>query len=74
MPPFRFEDIKGVIPQIQGFKINDALMLNEFKEKVEGLLGIQSRMNHSAWERKRDMIVERLNEKIEYAEGEPGIF
>jgi TIR domain len=65
IPPFNFSDVKGVIPLTQGFRINDELKLNLFKEKIESIFGVSSNLNQSAWERKRDRIVKQLNEKIE---------
>lgn len=64
VPPLDFDDVKGVIPLTQGFKINDAPKLNLFKEKIEAAFGVNSGLSQSAWERKRDRIVSRLNEKI----------
>ncbi len=64
VPPFDFPDVKGVIPLTQGFKINDALKLNLFKDKIEDAFGLTSQLAQSAWERKRDRVIERLNSKI----------
>ncbi|MDJ0900781.1 MAG: toll/interleukin-1 receptor domain-containing protein [Xenococcus sp. MO_188.B8] len=64
VPPFDFADIKGVIPLTQGFKVNDKLKLNIFKEKIESVFGIQSALEQNRWERKRDRIIARINEKI----------
>lgn len=64
VPPFDFSDVKGVVPLTQGFKINDPLKLNLFKEKIESVLGLSSSLSQSVWERKRDRIVGRVNEKI----------
>lgn len=65
VPPLDFADVKGVIPLTQGFKINDALKLNLFKEKIESVFGLPSALGQSAWERKRDRVVARLNKTIE---------
>jgi hypothetical protein len=64
VPPFDFDDVKGVIPLTQGFKLNDALKLNLFKAKVESTFGIESGLAHVAWERKRDRVLDRINAKI----------
>lgn len=64
IPPFDFADIEGVIPLTQGFKINDALKLNLFKDKIEAIFGLESSHSTSAWERKRDRMISRLNAKI----------
>lgn len=62
IPPFDFKDIQGVIPLTQGFKINDSLKLNLFKEKIEKLFGLTP-IDNSVWERKRDRSLGRLNKK-----------
>ena len=50
-PPLDFSDVKGVIPLPQGFKLNDPLKLNIFKQRIESLFGVPP-LNISAWERK----------------------
>lgn len=67
VPPFDFADITGVIPLTQGLKINDGLELNLLKEKIESMFSLECQFSQSAWERKRDRIVSRINIKI--AEG-----
>ena len=64
IPPFDFADIEGVIPLTQGFRINDALKLNLFKDEIETIFGLESSHRTSAWERKRDRVIARLNVKI----------
>lgn len=64
VPPLDFKDIKGVIPLSQGFKINDPLKLNLFKEKIEGTFAIGNKLSASTWERKRDRILSRINNSI----------
>ena len=64
IPPFDFDDVKGVIPLTEGLKINDKLKLNVFKEKIESVLGLLPSLNQSAWEWKRDRIVARIDDKI----------
>jgi hypothetical protein len=64
VPPLNYSDIKGVIPQTQGFKINDPLKLNVFKEKIEELFSIKNTVNMSTWERKRDRIVSRIERSL----------
>ena len=63
LPEFSFEKIKGVFPLSQGFKINDREALNQFKTQIEQLLSVNSILNYSTWERKRDRIIKRV-EKI----------
>ena len=62
IPPFDFKDIQGVIPLTQGFKINDSLKLNLFKEKIEKLFTLTP-IDNSVWERKRDRSLARLNKQ-----------
>jgi hypothetical protein len=64
VPPFDFDDVEGVIPLTQGFKLNDALKLNLFKTKVEATFGIEAGLAHVAWERRRDRVLDRINAKI----------
>lgn len=59
VPPFDYKDIKGVIPLTQGFKINEPLKLNLFKEKIEKTFSLNP-IDFSSWERKRDRILKRL--------------
>lgn len=59
IPPFDYKDIEGVIPLTQGFKINEPLKLNLFKQKIEELFGLDP-IDFSTWERKRDRILGRI--------------
>lgn len=63
IPPFRFSDIKGVFPLAQGMLINDELSINLLHDKIISLFGLDAQQQ-STWERKRDRIVKRINEKI----------
>ena len=60
IPPFDYDDIKGVIPLTQGLKINESLKLNLLKEKVEQLFGIPSKLSQTTWERKRDRFITNI--------------
>ena len=64
IPPFDFKDVEGVIPLTQGFKVNDSSRLNIFKDKVESFFGIPKPLNFHTWERKRDNVLDRINDKI----------
>lgn len=64
IPPLDYSDVKGVIPLSQGFKINEPLKLNLFKEKIEKTFLIQNTVNMSTWERKRDRILARIEKSI----------
>lgn len=59
IPPFEYEDVKGVIPYSQGMKVNDKLKINSLKEKIENFLPLKPK-NFSAWERKRDLILKNI--------------
>jgi len=59
IPPFNYDDIKGVIPTTHGMKINEKEKLNTLKEVVEKYLGLKP-INVSAWERKRDNILKEI--------------
>jgi hypothetical protein len=61
IPPFDFKDIQGVIPLTQGFRINDPMKLNLFREKIEILFGLKA-IDVSSWERKRDRTLGRIND------------
>jgi len=60
VPPLDYSDVKGVIPLSQGFKINEPLKLNLFKEKIEETFQIKNTISMSTWERKRDRILSRI--------------
>lgn len=64
VPPLDYSDVNGVIPLTQGFKINESLKLNLFKEKIEKTFSIENVMSMSTWERKRDRIVTRIEKSI----------
>lgn len=64
VPPLDYSDVQGVIPLTQGFKINEPLKLNLFKEKIEEFFSIKKPMSMSTWERKRDRIVSRIEKSI----------
>ncbi|PAB57396.1 toll/interleukin-1 receptor domain-containing protein [Anaeromicrobium sediminis] len=64
VPPFSYEDIKGVFPLTQGFKLTDPLKLNSFKAKIEEVFKIDKPLSFSTWERKRDRICGRLGKLV----------
>lgn len=64
IPPLDYSDVKGVIPLSQGFKINEPLKLNLFKEKIEKTFLIENTVSMSTWERKRDRILARIEKSI----------
>jgi len=64
VPPFKFEEIEGVIPLTQGLYINDSTGLNLFKERIEEMFAITDKMKFANWERKRDRILSRIDGKL----------
>lgn len=60
IPPFNYDNIKGVIQNIQGLKINESQKLNLLKEKLESSFNLVP-ISNSRWEVKRDKILERIN-------------
>jgi len=64
IPPLDYSNVKGVIPLSQGFKINEPLKLNLFKEKIEKTFQIKNTVSMSTWERKRDRILSRIEKSI----------
>lgn len=63
IPPFDFNDIDGTLKLTQGFKVNDSMKWNEFKDKIIQIFGLED-LSNSVWERKRDRTIKRINEKI----------
>ena len=64
VPPLDYSDVKGVVPLSQGFKINEPLKLNLFKEKIEKEFLLTNTLSMSTWERKRDRILTRIENSI----------
>ena len=64
VPPLSYEDVKGVIPLTQGFKINEPLKWNILKEQLEEWFSIQHKDSVSVWERKRDKAIQVINRKL----------
>lgn len=65
VPPLSYKDIEGVIPLTQGLLINEPTKLNSLKEKLEREFDIVPRLNFSAWERKRDRFINKINDHLE---------
>ena len=59
IPPFKYEDIKGVIPTTHGMKINEKEKYNSLKEVVEQFLNLVP-ITFNVWERKRDKILKEV--------------
>lgn len=64
IPPFEYNDIKGVIPTTHGMKINEKEKLNSLKERIEELFDLNSN-TQSIWERKRDKILKEIKEILD---------
>jgi hypothetical protein len=65
VPPFTFDDMKGVFPLTQGLVITDPLRMNALRDKVIADFNITSTGKISTWERKRDRILERIQKAID---------
>jgi hypothetical protein len=63
VPPFRFEDMKGVFPTTLGMMINEKNKFNELKTKIERLFRLEQ-IESSVWERKRDRILKNIERKL----------
>jgi hypothetical protein len=64
VPPFTFNDIKGVLPKTQqGVVINEKMNLNSLRERIIEIFNIQQQ-HMSLWENERDRIVKEINKKI----------
>ena len=59
IPPFKYENIKGVIPQTNGMMINDKLKYNSLKVTIEEAFKL-SQIDASIWERKRDNVLDEI--------------
>lgn len=64
IPPFSFNEIKGVFPLTQGLKVNDAEALNQLKDQIEQVFELENTLTFSTWERKRNRILDRINHKV----------
>lgn len=63
IPPLRYEEVTGVIPLTQGFKINESLKLNLLKDKIEKMFSL-SPIDPTIWERRRDRILTNITKKL----------
>ena len=64
VPPLDYADIRGVIPNTEGLKINDTQKWNSLKQQIEVQFQINGKENSAGWERKRDRILGRINKRI----------
>ncbi len=64
IPPFNYDDIKGVIPTTHGMKINEKEKFNTLKEIIEKFIGIEP-IGVSVWERRRDKILKEIKEVLD---------
>jgi hypothetical protein len=63
IPPFKYDDVEGVIPLTQGLAINDELKLNLLRDKLIENFNLPTQQV-SIWERKRDRSISRINQII----------
>ena len=64
IPPFSYQDIRGVIPLTHGMLINEKEKFNSLKEQVEKFLKLDP-ININVWERKRDNILKEITSILE---------
>jgi hypothetical protein len=63
IPPFDFNQVKGVFPNSLGFKINDKDQLNTLKTYVEEEFSIKP-IHLSIWEEKRTECLDKINASL----------
>lgn len=64
IPPFEYDDIKGVIPTTHGMKINEKDKLNSLKDIVAEFIGLEP-LNTSVWERRRDNVLKEVKKILD---------
>ncbi|MEW5207986.1 toll/interleukin-1 receptor domain-containing protein [Bacillus cereus] len=64
IPPFTFEDMKGVIPHTQGIYINDEMSLDMFLEFILNELSIENNLSIGKWNRKKRDFINSINSLI----------
>ena len=69
VPPLTFNEVKGVFPLTQGLVITDALRINALKDKIINDFNIQDQGKVSTWERRRDRILDRIQNIIDTQPG-----
>lgn len=63
IPPLGYEDIKGVIKEKQGFKINDEEKLNSFYSMLKKTFRL-AELDINVWQRKRNNFITSVNNLI----------
>ena len=63
IPPFDFNDIKGVFPNTNAMEINNPSQVTQFKEEIEGVFKIKPK-EFSKWEPKRNKIISEINQQL----------
>lgn len=64
IPPFEYDDIKGVIPTTHGMKINEKDKLNSLKDIVADFISLEP-LNTSVWERRRDNVLKEVKKILD---------
>lgn len=64
IPPFDYAQVKGVINNIQGLKINEPLEINLLKKEIEAAFDLKP-LEFSIWESKRDRKIKNIQSKIQ---------
>ncbi|MCO0597260.1 toll/interleukin-1 receptor domain-containing protein [Peribacillus butanolivorans] len=70
VPPYAFEDIRGVFQISQAIKINEVGNLNSLLDVLSDKLGVPS-LPFSTWERKREKFIKNVNNYISSKSNEP---
>jgi hypothetical protein len=69
VPPLTFNEVNGVFPLTQGLVITDALRINALKDKIIKEFNISDQGKVSTWERRRDRILDRIQNIIDTQQG-----
>ncbi|GAA4807636.1 toll/interleukin-1 receptor domain-containing protein [Litoribaculum gwangyangense] len=64
IPPFEYDEIKGVIPTTHGMKINEKDKLNSLRDIVTDFIGLEP-LNTSVWERRRDNVLKEVKKILD---------
>lgn len=63
IPPFEYKDIKGVIANTQGFKINEILSWSEMKDIISENFDVK--ISSAIWEQKKELYLKNIKDLLE---------
>jgi len=63
IPPFDFDQVKGVFPNSHGMKINDRAAYTSLHEKITEYFSLAP-IKPAPWERARDRVVDRIEKSL----------